>query len=694
MKPIVYRIMIVVRFVFIFIFVLSILITIPVNAQEGEDPPKSAATPFPILTTPDSDSVPDTQLSTFLYLPVVAGTNPNNAKPSLLNNAKPSLLELVELDVELVIGAEVVIDTANKIISSEDILADKEAPPLPGMEISDPEDIVKEPGMEISDPILTTTSEVIPDRYLVIFKADRVFSEAAVNSKAAEAEIQFGAKVHYIYDSAVQGYAATLSAQAVEALRKDADVAYIEQDQVFTANQSPGTQINPPWGLDRIDQRSLPLSNSYTYATDGQGVHAYIIDTGIRSSHTEFSGRIGAGYDAVDGGTPDDCHGHGTHVAGTVGGYTYGVAKRVTLHGVRVLNCNNDGTTSGVVAGINWVTANHIKPAVANMSLGGGASQTVDTALRNSVAAGVVYVVAAGNYNTNACKSSPAREPLAITVGATNSSDRRHSTSNYGTCLDIFAPGVDILSSGHTDDRATALRSGTSMASPHVAGVVALYLAGSPGASPADVAARLNSVATTGAVSDPGSGSPNRLLHHSNLSWSLIINEGFEGKFPPVGSSWRIFDGDGRTNGEYFWDDTRFKSRTGRWSAWPARGGANSLSPAISNYQNNMRSWMIYGPFSLSGATDAELLFSYWNKSEIRSDWLVWAASVDGTNFYGSGVSGDSDGWRDVNFNLRNVPTLGNLTGQSSVWIAFSFISDRSITRKGPFIDDIYLRFR
>ncbi len=358
---------------------------------------------------------------------------------------------------------------------------------------------------------LTTTGKGIPDRYIVVFKADRVFSAAAVNSKAAEAESQFGAQIHYRYDSAVQGYAATLSARAVEALRKDADVAYIEQDQLFTIND---TQTGPPWGLDRIDQRSLPLSNSYTYATDGQGVHAYIIDTGIRSSHTDFSGRIGAGYDAVDGGDPDDCNGHGTHVAGTVGGSTYGVAKRVTLHGVRVLDCNGSGTTSGVVAGINWVTANHTKPAVANMSLGGGASTTLDTALRNSVAAGVVHVVAAGNENSDACNSSPAREPLAITVGATNSSDQRASFSNYGSCLDIFAPGVNILSSWYTGDNATGSLSGTSMASPHVAGVVALHLAGSPSASPADVAASLNNAATTGTVSDPGSGSPNRLLYN------------------------------------------------------------------------------------------------------------------------------------------------------------------------------------
>ena len=327
MKPIVCRIMIIVRFVFI--FVLGILITIPVNAQEGEDPPKSAATPSPILTIPDSDFVPDTPLSTFLYLPFVTGDN--------LSSVQPDLLELVELDVELAIDAEIVIDTANKTISSDHILADQQAPPFPGMEASDPESIVKE--------------------------------------------------------------------------------------------------------------------------------------------------------------------------------------------------------------------------------------QDLDSVLHDST------VVA----------------PSAVE------------------------------------------------------------------------------------------------------SWSLIMTEGFEGIFPPGGSSWRILDANGRTNGEYFWDDTSFKPRTGRWSAWPARGGVNSLNPATSNYQNNMRSWMIYGPFSLSSATDAELLFSYWNQSEANYDRLFWGASVNGTNFYGSAVSGNSGGWRNVNFDLRDVPILGNLTGRSSVWIAFSFTSDGSITRKGPFIDDIRL---
>ncbi len=350
----------------------------------------------------------------------------------------------------------------------------------------------------------------VPNRYIVVLRSDRVFSASAVNAKAAQAEKQLGATVHFVYSAALNGYAATLSEAALQFLRADADVAFIEQDQVYRVVD---TQNNPTWGLDRIDQRNLPLDAQYTYAMTGLNVHAYIIDTGIRSSHVEFSGRVGAGYDVIDGGAPDDCNGHGTHVAGTIGGTTYGIAKQVTLHGVRVLDCGGSGYTTGVVAGIDWVTANHIKPAVANMSLGGGASASLDTALANSVAAGVVHVVAAGNENADACLGSPAREPQAITVGAVSNSDQRASFSNYGTCLDIFAPGVDILSAWYTSDSATGTASGTSMASPHAAGVVALFLQGAPTASPSDVVNSMINAATANLVGNPGTGSPNRLLY-------------------------------------------------------------------------------------------------------------------------------------------------------------------------------------
>ncbi|HYH94880.1 Ig-like domain-containing protein, partial [Hyalangium sp.] len=260
-------------------------------------------------------------------------------------------------------------------------------------------------------------------------------------------------------------------------------------------------------------QVDLPLNGIYSYGMTGAGVHAYVIDTGIRQSHTEFQGRIGTGFDAVTaGGTAEDCNGHGTHVAGTIGGSTWGVAKGATLHPVRVLDCEGSGTTAGVIAGVDWVTANHTSPAVANMSLGGGASEVLDQAVRNSIASGVVYALAAGNDSGNACTKSPARTAEALTVGATENTDVRASFSNYGTCVDIFAPGVNIASAWFTSDTATSSISGTSMASPHVAGAAALYLQTNPLASPQTVGAALTGFATPGHVSSPGTGSPNLLL--------------------------------------------------------------------------------------------------------------------------------------------------------------------------------------
>jgi subtilisin family serine protease len=294
-------------------------------------------------------------------------------------------------------------------------------------------------------------------------------------------------------------------------VRNDPNVAYVEADQTvgLVATQSPAT-----WGLDRIDQRNLPLSNSYTYNFDGTGVTAYIIDTGIRFAHNEFGGQATSGFDAIDGGAADDCNGHGTHVAGTVGGTTYGVAKNVNLVGVRVLNCQGSGTNSQVIAGIDWVTGNHAAnaPAVANMSLGGGASTALDNAVRNSIADGVTYAIAAGNSNANACNSSPARVAEAITVGATTNTDARASFSNFGSCLDIFAPGQNITSAWYTSNTATNTISGTSMATPHVAGVAALALDETNG-TPQQIRDRIVNSATPNVVGNPGTGSPNRLLY-------------------------------------------------------------------------------------------------------------------------------------------------------------------------------------
>ncbi|GAA2658880.1 S8 family peptidase [Paractinoplanes durhamensis] len=335
------------------------------------------------------------------------------------------------------------------------------------------------------------------------------------------AAVPAGVAVTERYTAALNGFAAKMSEAAAKRLAADPAVAYVEQDQVFTVAD---TQSNATWGLDRIDQRALPLSTTYTYPRTGTGVRAYIIDTGILTTHTQFGSpsRATSGYDFVDNdANATDCNGHGTHVAGTVGGSTYGVAKGVSLVGVRVLNCSGSGTTAGVVAGINWVTSNAVKPAVANMSLGGGASTTIDNAVASSIASGVTYGVAAGNGNifgirANACNYSPARVPSAITVGATQNTDAAASFSNYGTCVDILAPGVNITSSWYSSTTATNTISGTSMATPHVVGAAALVLQANPTYTPAQVASYLTTNATPNVVTNPGTGTPNRLLYVVN----------------------------------------------------------------------------------------------------------------------------------------------------------------------------------
>ena len=323
------------------------------------------------------------------------------------------------------------------------------------------------------------------DSYIVVLK-DNVSDAGAV---AREHQRRHGADVGFVYGHALKGYSAQLAGGRVDSVRADSRVARVERDGDVHAS---ATQSNPTWGLDRIDQRLLPLSGGFTYTSTGAGVTAYIIDSGIHFGHTDFGGRATSGIDTIDGGTADDCDGHGTHVAGTTGGATYGVAKQVSLVAVRVLNCSGSGAWSGVIAGVDWVTANHGPgaPAVANMSLGGGASSAVDTAVRNSIADGVSYAVSAGNGNSggvaqDACKSSPARVGEAMTISATDKTDRKASWANYGNCVDWFAPGVGITSS--TMDGLTDTWSGTSMAAPHTAGVSALYLQGNSGASPATV---------------------------------------------------------------------------------------------------------------------------------------------------------------------------------------------------------------
>lgn len=359
---------------------------------------------------------------------------------------------------------------------------------------------------------------LIEDSYIVVLK-DGDVAKAEVRSTASDLVKKYGGEVRHSYTNAVRGFSASMSPGQAEQLEADPSVAYVEQNRVMTATdtQSPV----PSWGLDRIDQAELPLDDSYTYGNSGAGVTAYIIDTGILTTHQDFGGRAVSGTDTVDGDDDaTDCAGHGTHVAGTVGGSEYGVAKDASLVAVRVLDCGGSGTYDGVIAGIDWVTADHAagEPAVANMSLGGGFSQAVNDAVAAAVADGVTFALAAGNdYAADACEGSPGSTPEAITVGATEDTDARATYSNIGTCVDIFAPGTDITSAWYTGDTDENTISGTSMATPHVAGAAALVLGDNPAATPAEVGDALTDGALTDVVTDPGTGSPNLLLNVSGL---------------------------------------------------------------------------------------------------------------------------------------------------------------------------------
>jgi subtilisin family serine protease len=343
---------------------------------------------------------------------------------------------------------------------------------------------------------LAGTATAIPGDYIVVLK------KATAPARAGSGHVIRSFPV-------INGYQASMTEAEARRLAADPAVAYVEQNQTVSLL---ATQSNATWGLDRIDQRNRPLSTTYTYPTTASAVTAYVIDTGIKYTHNDFGGRASFGYDAVGAGGVD-CNGHGTHVAGTIGGATYGVAKAVRLVGVRVLNCSGSGTNAGVIAGVNWVTQNARMPAVANMSLGGGASSALDNAVAASINSGVSYALAAGNSTANACNSSPARVAAAITAGATTSTDARASYSNYGTCLDIFAPGSSITSDWYSSNTATNTISGTSMASPHVAGVAALILARNPSFTPAQVRDNMVNAATPSVVTSAGTGSPNRLLY-------------------------------------------------------------------------------------------------------------------------------------------------------------------------------------
>ncbi|MFF3869388.1 S8 family serine peptidase [Micromonospora sp. NPDC001898] len=335
-------------------------------------------------------------------------------------------------------------------------------------------------------------------------------ADAATATRLAE---RYGGSVGQVYRAALRGFEARLPERAARRLAADPAVAYVEQNHVVSL--AAGVQLNPPsWGLDRIDQHLLPLNQQYAYPNTAPGVRAYVVDTGIRATHVDFTGSVGGGYDAVDGALPaDDCNGHGTHIAGTVGGQQYGVAKDVRLVPVRVLNCAGSGTYAQVIAGVDWVTANAVKPAVATMGLGGSASTALDSAVTASINSGVTYTVTSGSSATTACNYSPSRVPAALTVAGTTPTDARMSSANYGSCVDLFAPGQGITSIWHTSDTATNTISGGPMAAAHTAGCVAMVLQDHPTWTPAQVAAHLIGTATAGVVGTPGAGSPNRLLY-------------------------------------------------------------------------------------------------------------------------------------------------------------------------------------
>lgn len=529
------------------------------------------------------------------------------------------------------------------------------------------------------------TPRRIKDAWIVTF--EKAASKEQFRSARDEAK-DGGARVRYEYSKVFQGFAATMSGAVVGKLRSNKHVLSVEPDYEVHASDVQNNPAN--WGLDRIDQRLLPLDGSYGYTRTGSGVKAYIIDSGIRATHSDFGGRVSSiGYTAInDGRGTSDCNGHGTHVAGTVGGATYGVAKQVTLVPVRVLDCNGSGATSGVIAGVDWVTgqkqANPGLPVVANMSLGGGASSSLDSAVSRSITADVAYTVAAGNDNTNACNSSPARVGAAITVGASTKSDARAGFSNYGTCLDLFAPGEGIVSAVSSSDTASASYDGTSMAAPHVAGVIATYLQANPTASPASVRAAVVDAAGDALGINLGSGSPDKLLYSTlaaetpppppppatnaapvaSAPGAVLVPTGnrLGTSGAPMIVSWSPAtdtDGDAissyalqhSTDGGSSWSTVSLPSATSRSVTVTVASSANRFRVRATDSRGAVGSWTEGTPFTFTLAQQTAATF---------------APSANWTNVTRSDLSGGTTRWAK---NAGSTATY-TFTGNQIAWIA------------------------
>jgi len=482
-------------------------------------------------------------------------------------------------------------------------------------------------------PLYRAAGEAIPGQYIVVYRKGVT---AAARSQAERGLAAASGQLRFRYSAAIQGFSATLSDAALAAVRRNPNVAYVQTNAQVKAVVEVGS-----WGLDRVNQRALPLDDSYTSFNTGQGVHAYVIDTGVRLTHTEFTGRIGNGYDFVDlDPDPSDCYGHGTHVAGTLGGSTYGVAKAATIHAVRVVGCFGFGTPEQFVAGVDWIYQNHQKPAVVNVSLQYGDSPAADEAVRNSVTAGITYVIAGANFSSDACTVSPARTTEAITVGATDSSDARAWFSNWGPCLDLFAPGVDIVSADGDSDTGSRPDSGTSMAAPHVAGAAALYLQRHPKASLAQVRNAIVANGTKDVVTDPGTDSPNVLLYAL-----------FPGRTPVRDD----FDADGTS------DIAVFRPSTGVWyhqnGISAVQWGASGDIPVPGDYNGDGRTdravsrpsngtWYVFGQSSVQWGLSGDIPVPGDYDGNGTTDFAVWRPSegiwyVAGQFWAGWGQSGD-----------------------------------------------------